>query len=398
MTNAGDAYPEDFEEHVRDLLANLYDYLKLVNNPVARQLGADAAGADRAGAVRSKVFAAIDELKSDSSPRLASRQNRLYNILLLRYVDEQATNETLTQLALSERQYYREHQRALKTISQIMWDKYLAAPTEPDARDSLIENLDLAQRAAGRGALDPAEELDAAMAATRIMAQRHGVTLLYDATEAPANLSLTQPVFRQCLIMLISKLIPLTARQGTIRIAWRVNDGLSLVCRVDAVGDSWLESMTALADDAVFGELTKRLNAELTARLCGAGGRLALRFDQARRKILIVDDNPDTIALFRRYLANLPYQVLTAGDEAEALRIARGANLLCIILDILLPGKDGWQVLQACKSHPDSADVPVLVCSALDMGALALSLGADAYMAKPPSREAFLALLRDWED
>ena len=66
MTPASAAYPDDFEEQVRDLLANLYDYLKLVNNPVARRLGADSTGAERASAARGMVFQAIEAMKSDS--------------------------------------------------------------------------------------------------------------------------------------------------------------------------------------------------------------------------------------------------------------------------------------------------------------------------------------------
>ena len=40
---------------------------------------------------------------------------------------------------------------------------------------------------------------------------------------------------------------------------------------------------------------------------------------------------------------------------------------MCIILDVMLPGKDGWQILQSYKSHPATADIPVLICSVLEM-------------------------------
>ncbi len=109
-----------------------------------------------------------------------------------------------------------------------------------------------------------------------------------------------------------------------------------------------------------------------------------------------MDDNPDTIGLFKRYVANLPYQLLSAGEESEALRMARETPLLCIILDVMLPGKDGWQILQSCKSHPTTAEIPVLICSVLEMEDLALSLGVDGYLKKAPSRDEFLAILGRW--
>ena len=59
-------------------------------------------------------------------------------------------------------------------------------------------------------------------------------------------------------------------------------------------------------------------------------------------------------------------------------------------------GKDGWQILQTYKSHPLTEHIPVLICSVLEMKDLAASLGADGYIKKPPSRDEFLAVLRQW--
>ena len=102
--------------------------------------------------------------------------------------------------------------------------------------------------------------------------------------------------------------------------------------------------------------------------------------------------------LFNRYLANLPYRLFSAVDEREALAIAQGAPLLCIILDVMLPGKDGWQLLQSYKSHPATAEIPVLICSVLEMEELAMSLGADGYLKKPPARAELLSTLRQWAE
>ena len=125
--------------------------------------------------------------------------------------------------------------------------------------------------------------------------------------------------------------------------------------------------------------------------------RVTLRLRRVEHKVLVVDDNPDAISLFKRYLAHQPYQLLSALTEDEALRIAQTTPLLGIILDVMLPGKDGWQILQRFKNHPATAQIPILICSVLEMEALALSLGADGYMKKPPSRDEFLALLGGWE-
>lgn len=392
-------YPDNFEENIRDLLVNLYDYLRLIDNPVVTRLTAKRTGGDRAQRARQMILAALDEMKSEKSAQLTSRQNRLYNILLLRYVEEQATNEVLSQLALSERQYYREHQRAIRTISQIIWDKHSDdVAAQRDETSSLIEELDHLQLAAHSQAFDPMDAIRSAIQATRVIAEQKGVSLRLKDNGDPIVLNIAMPVFRQFFILLLNRFIQSAKEGGKIEIELRLREDEPLI-RLS--GDKLAQNSEALQDalgkDSTFRELRKRLNADLsTGKTNDDRTSITLRFDQEVHKILIVDDNPDTISLFKRYLANLPYQLLSAQDEKDAMAIARQTPLACIILDIMLPEKDGWQILQTYKSHPSTEHIPVLICSVLEMEELAASLGADGYIKKPPSRDEFLAVLRQW--
>ena len=386
----------EFEEHIRDLLSNLYDYLKLINNPVAQQLVPALSGNERMHAIRQIVLAAIEQLRSENVSSPASRQNRLYHILLLRYVEEQGTGEVLSQLALSERQYYREHQRAIQTISQIIWDeRFAAAPAGEAATLSLAEELDYLNVDSSHRVFYPQEEITSAVEATSVIAEGRGIAIRLSEAPEPITLNVSQPVFRQLVIYLLNELIGATAVDGEIEIALGLRDGEPLInigaMKLAADGPDLCERL--LADDTARA-LLKSLNARLECQ--GDPLRISLWFRQEIQRILIVDDNPDTVSLFKRYLANLPYRLLSAQDEDEALRIARGTPLLCIILDVMLPGKDGWQILQSCKNHPATADTPVLICSVLEMEELALSLGADGYLKKPPARDEFLSTLSQW--
>lgn len=394
-------YPEDFEENIRDLLVNLYDYLKLIDNPVAQRLAAGSPGGDRAQTARQMVLAAIEDMKSETSAQLTSRQNRLYNILLLRYVEEQSTNEILSQLALSERQYYREHQRAIQTISRIIWDRhYPAAAAEPDAPSTLIQELDYLQFAARNQAFDPTEVILSAIQATRVIAEQKSLALSLEEAQDEISLNVALPVFRQFFILILNRLIESTKRDGMIEVVLRSRASEPTIeLSSNKLIPSYGAFLDALQTDVTFRELKKRLNADL--RASGSDKDFAgiiLRFDREVHKILIVDDNPDTISLFKRYLANLPCQLLSAQNEKDAIAIARQTPLACIILDIMLPEKDGWQILQTYKSHPMTEHIPVLICSVLEMKDLAASLGADGYIKKPPSRDEFLAVLRQWTD
>ena len=112
-------YDAEFEENIRELLSNLYDYLKLADNPVAEALAPELSGSERPAAIRRLVLGAIDAMQAEDKAGAVSRRNRLYHILQLRYVEQQSTVDVLRQLALSERQFYREHQRAIQTISRM---------------------------------------------------------------------------------------------------------------------------------------------------------------------------------------------------------------------------------------------------------------------------------------
>lgn len=392
-------YDAEFEEHIRDLLSNLYDYLKLADNPVAEALAPELSGNERLTAIRRLVLAAIDELQTEPRGGPGSRRNRLYFILQLRYVEQQSTVDVLHQLALSERQYYREHQRALQTISRVIWDERFAGAavggSAEAAQLSLADELDYLNIDRGQRAFDVKTEILAAIRTTRVIAERRGIDIhVIDAGE-PINLSLSQPVFRQLIVLVLNELLATPASGAAINIElglreaalWIYFGGLASPAQARGCCERLLNEATASA-------LLASLNAELD---CETPPQLRLRFGRAMRKLLVVDDNPDTIGLFKRYLAHQPYQLLAAQAEDDALRIAQATPLLGIILDVMLPGKDGWQILQRFKSHPATARIPVLICSVLEMETLALALGADGYLKKPPTRDEFLALLGEWE-
>ncbi len=384
-------YSGEFEDNIRDLLSNLYDYLKLVENPVARQLAGEHSGKERTGAIRGAVLAAIEDLRREDAGGRTSRRNRLYHILLLRYIEEQGTSEVLQRLALSERQYYREHQRALQTISRVIWDKHFAGARAPETT-SLVDELEYLSVDRGQASFDAETEILAALRSTAVIARQREIDIRVDGAGAPVHLQVSQPVFRQLMIYLLNDLMAGMPPGGRISIALATERDEPTIAfsGLAAAQDIWQR----LGSDRTALALMKSVNARLQYE--PGPPRLTLRFQRKVHRVLIVDDNPDTIALFKRYLAKQPYQLLAAREEGEALSIAQGAPLLCVILDVMLPGADGWQILQRFKNHPSTAELPVLICSVLEMEELALSLGADGYLKKPPARDELLATLQEW--
>jgi len=84
-----------------------------------------------------------------------------------------------------------------------------------------------------------------------------------------------------------------------------------------------------------------------------------------RYKLLVVDDNPDVGGLFRRYLRGEGYRVLQATSGAAAVRLASEFRPDLVVLDVLLPDRDGWEILSDLRATPGMAETPLVICSVL---------------------------------
>ncbi|MEO8450940.1 MAG: response regulator, partial [Gemmatimonadota bacterium] len=103
-------------------------------------------------------------------------------------------------------------------------------------------------------------------------------------------------------------------------------------------------------------------------------------------RILVVDDEPDITALVAYHLAKSGYRVSTAGNGTDALKTAREQRPDVIVLDLMLPGLSGLDVLQELRKHEETRDVGVILLTARREEAdriRGLSLGADDYLTKP---------------
>jgi DNA-binding response OmpR family regulator len=129
-------------------------------------------------------------------------------------------------------------------------------------------------------------------------------------------------------------------------------------------------------------------------KLCGKTNN-AMLFD-VKPKILVVDDEPEAVELLEFNLKQAGYAVTTAGDGAEALKKARTQTPDLIVLDVMLPEMDGFEICKSLRLDSATAKIPIIMLTAkaaeIDR-ILGLELGADDYLTKPFSpRELLLRI------
>jgi signal transduction histidine kinase/DNA-binding response OmpR family regulator len=106
--------------------------------------------------------------------------------------------------------------------------------------------------------------------------------------------------------------------------------------------------------------------------------------------ILVIEDDPSAVQLLRTYLESDGYTVRVARDGPSGLAAARERQPAAIILDVLLPGADGWDVLREFKADAQLRDLPVVIVTVIDERGLGMALGAVDYFLKPVDRTALL--------
>jgi len=156
--------------------------------------------------------------------------------------------------------------------------------------------------------------------------------------------------------------------------------------------------------DAMTGEtlIKKAQEALLKAKIRGKN-RVCFLEDQTEPandgepKVLVVDDEPRNIKLLDALLRPLDYEVLKASNGEEALSIVKKIDLDLILLDIMMPGMDGYEVCRRLKGNEATRMIPVIMVTALDdidAKVKAIESGADDFLTKPPNKTELLARTR----
>jgi signal transduction histidine kinase len=294
----------------------------------------------------------------------------------------------------------------------------------------LNEILDLSKVEAGRMELeystfDLPPMLDGAVSMLRERAALHGITMEVEVGDGVDQVYADELRLKQVLLNLITNAVKFTGDDGSVvvralreggEIRITVTDtgigvpeedrerifesfqqggrgssreegtglGLTLSRRIVELlgGHMWLETEVGRGSTFGFAIPSGDRSATEDADATGPAGR-----------VVVIEDDRPSLALFGAYLSGAALEVITAHDGQSGLDAVRRTRPDAVVLDIRLPGIDGWAVLKALKADPETSGIPVVVVSIVDEQSRGVELGAAAYLVKPVRREDLLSAL-----
>lgn len=400
---------EDFEHSLRDALSHLYDPA-FRPDATLRELSDCGPGHDPDG-FRAALVRHIEGLKPGPDVPPAARSRRLYDILCYRYTQGLTQEETARRLNITSRHLRREQQEAVAVLARRLWElggaqvPTLAPETLPEEqavpvdafpaqgqtaqwRAQLQAELASLRRSSQGSVADVGEVVRSIVELQQPLAARHGAELRAAEVEAGLLAAIHPSALRQVLVLATISLMRATPA-GRISIGARREQGFAQVTVVASPSSADFSLQPDL-----MREILEPLGASWTIHAAPGALRVTVELPLPEQvTVLVIDDNLDLVHFYRRYTAGTRYQILHVAEGEGALQAIASAAPQVIVLDVMLPDVDGWQLLAALHEHPAACTIPIIVCSVIRQEELALALGAAMYLPKPVHRGEFVAAL-----
>lgn len=399
----------EFSSLLRDALANIHDYVVLEKHALNEIVPRPDSSIRKGENLRSFICDGIYTLKPDERQAGDSLEMRYYLTLSGRYIDGLSVAELQKRLSLGERQERRIHSRAVDLLEEVLWDRLFppgaagAPPQEvKDARGG-GPALDAGSEE-GEGedfsfpvSLEPlhlSRVLDEITALFLPQLQARGGDL---SIQAPVDLPMIQAdriILRQILLQIFNRVLQSSAGED-VQVSARHESGVVQLTITAWEKPDLIPGSGDLYANQMFAYWIERLNARLRVEQLerrslpsGAAASIHTAFTLElpaanQAKILVVDDHEPAIRIIQRFLSQTNMHAVGVSDPAQVLPLARSLQPRTILLDVMMPSIDGWEILQKLKSDPGTHRIPVIICSVWDQPDLAYSLGADAFLKKP---------------
>jgi CheY-like chemotaxis protein len=388
---------ETFEIELQNTLNNLYNPAYKPADILFEVIHLDSI--EGLEAVRAQIIQAIHEMNSPEIAPRGSKGSFYCQLMESRFIQGMSQEKASELLDISTRHFRRKQQEAIHALALKIWEKqHRSHPEDLDMvakKESEISRIETIAREiqvltdGSPGVTRHLEEfLNRAVSMAAYLEKEYPfdvkVAPISDVVEIPLHPSVLRQIVFYIILCLVEAGFKTSLEIGTRE----ENQTISL-----SFQSRQYTSNTAI-EVPELSELVPALGGRAEVSFTPEGWRLELIFPKVNKiKILVIDDNPDQVYLYRKMLSMTVYELihLPGGDELLAHIASIKPDL--ILMDILLPGIDGWDLLWQIRQNQSTAQIPVLICSVMGNDSMAKSLGANGYLIKPVDRKALLQLL-----
>jgi len=360
-----------------------------------------------AESLRAALLQAIDAFRPADGTTGQERLGRHFRILRGRYVERLTQPVLAERLAVSVRHLRREQRAALDALGDYIRLRF-EFPLETGGTEegtaglravanSALINQEMAWLSESQGSqqCSVVGVLEDVTSLGHSLSDAYGVSVTVRCPKTCPLVEVPRVVLRQALLNALTALVPrCTPKEAITLVAHTGTSEVTILLKTENApgwrSDNQLEDALEMSD-----RLLKLFGGGLDLHEVDLMPIVRFRLPQARahRTVLAVEDNADTISLWRQYVKGT---LFTLVSESEPRRVIdRAVQVLpdIIILDVMLPGMDGWELLQMLRQEAAIETVPIVVCTVLPQKDLALSLGADGFIQKPTTGREFRAML-----
>lgn len=393
---------EDFRQQLQHVLPHLNDPDYKISHELCWSILCSEDVSPCLSAFQSVVIEAIKALKSSSETALGSRAMLTYQILNERYILGRTQEQAAESLNLSIRSLQRLQREATHILARYLWtychpneavsdpkvDHEITAENPFEWSSQLKHELLLLQSQSPHAecALD-----EAIAGALRIVQAITSEAFQIDFSKElfKVTVQFHPSVLRQVFVHLLSECIR-TIPAGKVSFEAQASPGWFTVLVTAAPIQEQVQHEFPLAV-----ELLASQGGVMEIGYQGQTVAVKIELQQVKKKhpipVLIVDDNTDLVTLYQSYCAGTLFQIYHLRESKRIFEEIKAIQPEIIMLDILLPDSDGWDLLLNLHANPETKSIPVIICSVISNERLVHDLGAALYLRKPIWREQMLS-------
>lgn len=385
---------DKLERELQNALLHLHDPDYEAPEALCWLLGCDRA--DGGLAIQSQIIQTLKDLNAHPPDPDDGYARKIYDFLYRRYILQRTQEALAEELNTSVSSIKRTQREAIHTLLRIFWETRRTKGSDRQPAQSTDWFEQARRELATLQACDPGATSDVATVIDNLteIADVIGTRYSFDVRIGYLQPGLTAAVhpnvLRQTLITALGQLAP-HAEGSELTLYAGLENGqatLTLSCPIVKTPLPTVDAVLKgiLAPECIVIEAHfERDCLFLWFKLPAVG----------QSTVLVVDDNPDMIRFYQRAAEGTSFRIVHVAQGREVSTAIESYDPNIIVLDVMLPDIDGWDLLMQLRELPDARHIPVVVCSVVREEALALSLGASVYITKPVSPQDFLAALEE---